>query len=340
MGKSGKKQTHTRASLSSSTQVTKANINAKVKGGKISAAQAAKSQKAGFAFNTGVGQHILKNPQVVESMIQKSGLKSTDVALEIGPGTGNLTIKILEKCKRMNAFELDPRMHSELTKRVDDMGLRHKIDIHLGNVLDVKQLPYFDICIANLPYQISSEITFKLLQHRPTFRCAVLMFQLEFVDRLCAKPGDTHYCRLSVNTQLIAKCDKIMNVKKNNFRPPPKVESAVVRIEPIHPPPPINMVEWDGLTRICFGRKNKTIAANFKTKPVISMLENNYKVFLSKTNQTSKIPDMKLKVEQILGQQYNEDDTYGTLRARKMTQDDFLKLMLAFKPGFRKNLKK
>lgn len=149
-----------------------------------------------------------------------------------------------------------------------------------------------------------------LLAHRPAFRCAVLMFQLEFVDRLCAKPGDTHYCRLSVNTQLIAKCDKIMNVKKNNFRPPPKVESAVVRIEPIHPPPPINMIEWDGLTRICFGRKNKTIKANFRTKPVIAMLENNYKVFLSKKNMNSKIDDMKKKVEDILDAQYNENDTY------------------------------
>lgn len=287
-------------------------------------------EKAGFAFNTGVGQHILKNPQVVKSMVEKSGLKSTDVAIEIGPGTGNLTVEILAKCKRMTAFELDPRMHSELTKRVDDMGMRNKIDIQLGNVLDVKQLPYFDICIANLPYQISSEITFKLLAHRPAFRCAVLMFQLEFVDRLCAKPGDTHYCRLSVNTQLIAKCDKIMNVKKNNFRPPPKVESAVVRIEPIHPPPPINMIEWDGLTRICFGRKNKTIKANFRTKPVIAMLENNYKVFLSKKNMNSKIDDMKKKVEDILDAQYNENDTYGSLRARKMSQDDFLKLMLAF----------
>ena len=72
-----------------------------------------------------------------------------------------------------------------------------------------------------------------------------------------AKPGSELYCRLSVNVQLLAKVDHLMKVSKNNFRPPPKVESSVVRIEPKNPPPPINYIEWDGLLRICFMRKNK-----------------------------------------------------------------------------------
>ena len=71
------------------------------------------------------------------------------------------------------------------------------------------------------------------------------MFQREFALRLVAQPGDELYCRLSVNTQLLAKVTHVMKVGRNNFRPPPKVESSVVRIEPINPPPPINFqVRW------------------------------------------------------------------------------------------------
>ncbi|KAK1419156.1 hypothetical protein QVD17_28315 [Tagetes erecta] len=145
-----------------------------------------------------------------------------------------------------------------------------------GDVLKC-DLPYFDICVANIPYQISSPLTFKLLNHRPLFRCAVIMFQREFAMRLVAQPGDTLYCRLSVNTQLLARVSHLLKVGRNNFRPPPKVDSSVVRIEPRKPTPSVNFKEWDGLVRICFTRKNKTIGAIFKQKRVLSILEKNYK---------------------------------------------------------------
>merc|ERR1719454_770452 len=216
-------------------------------------------------------------------------------------------------------------MISELQKRVNDMGYRHKINIHPGDVLKTEQLPFFDICIANLPYNISSEIVFRLLLHLPKFRVAVLMFQKEFADRIVAKPGDKNYCRLSINCQILAKCSMLMKVGKNNFRPPPKVESAVVRIEPLNPPPPINYNEWDGLVRICFNRKNKTTGACFKTKPVIDLLEKNYRVYCSKMNIGSQISDMKSKIAEIL-----QESGYDDKRSRTMSIDAFLKLLLAF----------
>ena len=118
---------------------------------------------------------------------------------------------------------------------------QQKLQIIFGDILKV-ELPSFDVCVANVPYQISSPIVFKLLAHKPAFRCAVLMFQREFAMRLVAKPNDPLYCRLSVNTQLLSKVEHVMKVSKNNFRPPPKVESSVVRIRPLNPPPPINFV--------------------------------------------------------------------------------------------------
>merc|ERR1711972_1142275 len=209
-------------------------------------------------------------------MGEKSALRNTDTVLEIGPGTGNMTVKMLDKVKKVIACELDPRMVAELQKRVQGTHWQPKLSIMVGDVIKT-ELPFFDVCVANVPYQISSPFVFKLLLHRPFFRCAVLMFQREFAMRLVAKPGDKLYCRLSINTQLLARVDHIMKIGKNNFRPPPKVESSVVRIEPKNPPPPINFKEWDGLVRIVFVRKNKTVAANFASKAVMDMIGQNYR---------------------------------------------------------------
>ena len=84
------------------------------------------------------------------------------------------------------------------------------------------------------------------------------------------------YCRLAVNTQLLAKVSHLLKVGRNNFRPPPKVDSSVVRIEPLRPPPPVNFREWDGLMRLCFGRKNKTLGAIFRQHHTLALLEENH----------------------------------------------------------------
>ena len=197
--------------------------------------------------NTSLGQHFLKNPAIIHAIVDKSGVKSTDVCLEIGPGTGNMTLPLLERSRQVLALEYDPRMVRELNKRVEGTPLRNKLQIIQGDAIQTKW-PKFDVCVANVPYQISSALVFKLLQHY-LFRCAVLMFQEEFALRLTARPGEALYCRLSVNTQLLAKVDQLLKVGRNNFRPPPKVESRVVRIQCKQPPPPVNFVEWDGMVR-------------------------------------------------------------------------------------------
>ena len=148
-----------------------------------------------------------------------------------------------------------------------------------GDVLKT-DLPYFDICVANIPYQISSPLTFKLLHHKPSFRCAIIMFQKEFAMRLIAQPGDKLYCRLTVNTQRLAQVSHLLKVGRNNFRPPPKVDSSVVRIEPRRQFE-VNEKEWDGFLRICFNRKNKTLGSIFRQKKVLNVLEKNYKTLQS-----------------------------------------------------------
>ncbi|CAN8285866.1 unnamed protein product [Cochlearia groenlandica] len=250
-------------------------------GGKMKKEKATKRSpsnhyQGGISFQKSKGQHILKNPLLVDSIVQKAGIKSTDVILEIGPGTGNLTKKLLEAGKEVIAIELDSRMVLELQRRFQGTPFSNRLKVIQGDVLKT-ELPRFDICVANIPYQISSPLTFKLLFHPTSFRCAVIMYQREFAMRLVAQPGDNLYCRLSVNTQLYARVSHLLKVGKNNFRPPPKVDSSVVRIEPRKPQPQVNKKEWDGFLRVCFIRKNKTLGSIFRQKSVVSMLEKNFK---------------------------------------------------------------
>ncbi|CAG9999308.1 unnamed protein product [Clonostachys byssicola] len=250
------------------------------KGGGPSA-NAAANKNTVFKFNTNLGQHILKNPGVADAIVEKAFLRPTDVVMEIGPGSGNISVRILEKAKKLICVELDPRMAAEVTKRVQGTPVQRKLEVLLGDAIKT-EFPPFDVCISNTPYQISSPLVFKLLAMPNPPRVSILMFQREFALRLTARPGDALYCRLSVNAQFWAKITHIMKVGKNNFRPPPQVESSVVRIEPKlgKDRPNISWDEWDGLLRVCFVRKNKTLRASWLgTKEVLAMVERNYRTW-------------------------------------------------------------
>jgi 18S rRNA (adenine1779-N6/adenine1780-N6)-dimethyltransferase len=259
-----------------------------------------------FGMNKAKGQHLLKNPMILKEIVNKSGVKPSDIVLEIGPGTGNLTMLLLEIAKQVVAVEVDPRMVGQLMKRVGISEYQNKLKLIQADILKT-QLPFFDLCVANIPYQISSPIVFKLLSHRPLFRCAVLLVQREFAMRLVAKPNSEFYCRLSVNVQLLAKCDHLMKVGKNNFSPPPKVESSVVRIEPKNPLPNINFTEWDGLLRVCFSRKNKTLGAIFKQKAIIELLRGNHSGKNKKGNKNIEVEFIPMDDEDMMCEDDKDD---------------------------------
>lgn len=282
------------------------------------------------APNTNLGQHFLKNPAVVTSIVAKAAIKPTDVVLEVGPGTGNVTVPLLEQAKKVIALEYDSRMVREVIKRVEGTPMENKLQVIQGDAIKIAW-PFFDVMVANVPYQISSGLVFKLLVHRPLCRCAVMMFQEEFALRLTARPGESLYCRLSVNVQLLAKVDQLLKVGRNNFRPPPKVESRVVRIEPRNPPPPVNFVEWDGMVRLLFNRKNKTLRSVLMTKPTIKMLEENRRTHLSLSGNTGGDEEMKdtHSIEQIIEEVTGKDEWNGK-RASKLDLDDFLQLLADF----------
>ncbi|KAF8817695.1 putative ribosomal Rna (adenine(1779)-N(6)/adenine(1780)-N(6))- dimethyltransferase [Cardiosporidium cionae] len=180
-----------------------------------------------------LGQHLLRNPGIVDKMVQAAAIQPSDTVLEIGPGTGNLTIKLVAAARKVVAFDVDAQMIDEVKKRCLSMGYTN-LETRQGDALR-QDFGKFDVCAANLPYKISSRFLFKLLASAP-FRCAVLMFQKEVALRLMAEPNQRNYGRLAINTRLFCKVTKVCDVSAANFNPPPRVDSMVVKITPRHPP--------------------------------------------------------------------------------------------------------
>jgi 18S rRNA (adenine1779-N6/adenine1780-N6)-dimethyltransferase len=336
------------SSSAASAPYSLASRNASTSSSAKSSGQSASSAASAnlIAPNTSLGQHFLKNPAVVTAIVAKAAIKPTDTVLEIGPGTGNMTVPLLAQSKNVIAIEYDTRMIREVLKRVEGTNDERKLQVVQGDAIKTR-FPFFDVCVANVPYQISSALVFKLLSHRPMFRCAVMMFQEEFALRLTARPGEALYCRLSVNTQLLAKVDQLMKVGRNNFRPPPKVESRVVRIELRNPPPPVNFTEWDGMVRLLFNRKNKTLRSVLLTKPTIKLLNENMRTQRALNNnnkhnnnnhqgnsnsmmEVEYVEDVEEKNADVIIEEVVAMEQWKDKRASKLDLDDFLALLAEF----------
>lgn len=266
-------------------------------------------------FKKSEAQHILKNDGLVESIIEKAKIKHTETILEIGAGTGSITMKLLPKAKKVVAYETDKRLARELLRKVNShLELKHRLELIEEDVLSQK-FPYFDVCISNIPFNISLPIIIKLMSSN--FRCAYILVQKEFADRLIAKPGSSEYGRLSVIVQLLSQVEHIVRVSKTSFIPAPKVDTCFIKIEPKVPRPSINLTEFDNLLKICFGRKNKTLSANLKTITT--------QQFIQRTEEY-KNSDFSSIIDHIL-----ENANLKDARPAKMDIDDFLILLLEFK---------
>ena len=137
------------------------------------------------------------------------------------------------------------------------------------------------------------------------------------------------YCRLSTNTQLLAEVQHLMKVGKNNFKPPPKVESSVVRVTPRVPVPDINFLEWDGLLRIVFNRKHKTVGAIFRQRDVVEMLRANYNAFLSLSGSAAPPLQTEEETKERLIAAL-ADAQMAESRSAALDVDDFLMMLATF----------
>ncbi len=167
-------------------------------------------------------QHFLVDERVINRIIEYGRLNKQDIVLEVGAGYGNLTEKLAEKAGRVVAVEADPEL-------VASFSGRENVDIVIGNALKI-EFPYFNKVISNLPYSISSPLTFKLLKHK--FEIGILMYQYEFANRMVASPKSKDYGRLSIAVQYYADVEILENVPRSAFFTPPEVSSAIVKLVP------------------------------------------------------------------------------------------------------------
>ncbi|MCL7414581.1 MAG: 16S rRNA (adenine(1518)-N(6)/adenine(1519)-N(6))-dimethyltransferase RsmA [ANME-2 cluster archaeon] len=224
-----------------------------------------------------LGQHFLIDQHILERIVRYADLNISDTVLEIGGGNGILTRKLAEVAGHVVTIELDRDLADRLTLMTRDTN----VVVIQGDALKV-ELPYFNKIVANLPYQISSEITFKLLG--AGFEYAVLMYQLEFAKRMLAAPGTADYSRLSVTAQYHANIEMLEIVPPSAFKPQPRVRSAILKLTPREAPYQVNDLDFfNGLLKAVFGQRRKmlknsiTAAAPMLGIPIgnISRLEEN-----------------------------------------------------------------
>ena len=177
------------------------------------------------------GQHFLSDTRILEGIVDALAPTRADTVVEIGPGRGSLTDILVERSGRLIAVEIDRALTEQLRKKYLN---RPNVEIVQGDVLetDLHALAGSDfLLIGNVPYYITTPIVFKALD-APIPRRSVFLVQREVAERMAAKEGTESYGALSVNVAVVANVERVMEVPASAFRPPPKVESAVVRLTP------------------------------------------------------------------------------------------------------------
>ncbi len=203
-----------------------------------------------------LGQNFLISKNVAQRIVELANLDPDhDTVVEIGPGSGILTQWLAKKAKEVIAIEIDPDL-AEQTKKACTEHVNVKILV--GDILKIP-FPSCSKVVANLPYVISSPLTFHLISNREKWTECVLMFQKEFAERLYAPPGSGEYSRLSAGVQYFLTVEKLMAVSRRNFAPQPKVDSLVVRFRQKTPSPPVPPEQFLATTRGIFPYKNRTL---------------------------------------------------------------------------------
>lgn len=208
------------------------------------------------------GQNFLNNDQIIHEIIKIINPKPNDFIVEIGPGLGALTTPLIEKTQNLEVIEIDWDIIAFLNK-----NFAGKINIHNTDALK------FDYSfsgkkirvVGNLPYNISTPLLFHLATF-PNITDMHFMLQKEVVERICAKPNNKNYGRLSVMLQYKFKCVKMLDVAAIYFTPQPKVESAIVRLTPIAPEFQYKVEEKNLNTIVAhaFMQRRKTIGNSLK----------------------------------------------------------------------------
>lgn len=210
-----------------------------------------------------LGQHFLRDSNILRKIVDSLALKNDDVVLEIGAGEGALTRLLVTYPITLFAVELDDRVIPQLTT---EFGSRARIlhaDICKLNLQELSGGRSLRV-VGNIPYYLTSEILFHLFRYHTVITDATLMMQLEVAQRLVAQPNSKEYGILSVATQFYGKPELLFRVSRNVFFPKPSVDSAVLRISMNTVLPTIDVQLFSAVVRGTFGKRRKTLRNSLK----------------------------------------------------------------------------
>lgn len=268
----------------------------------------------GIKLNKSLGQNYLIDKNKRDQIINFGNITKDDVVLEIGTGIGTLTIELAKKAQKVIAIEQDTKICEILAKRLKDEKIDN-VELINDDALKV-DFPPFNKIISNLPYQISSPITFKFLDY--DFDLAVLMYQKEFADRMNGEVASKNYSRLSA--MLYFKCDveKLTDVSCESFIPKPQIDSTVVKLTPKENKIPDDEFKtYSKFTKALFQHRNKKIRnALIDSRHIISNI------------------DKKVLKKRLNGIEDDEINDYLSKRVIVLTPEEILEVSKRLNPIF------
>lgn len=211
------------------------------------------------------GQHFLHDQSVLERMTHAIAPQASDVMLEIGPGEGALTDRLIDRVASFTVVEIDNDLIPTLNKRYGNrahFSIRHQdaLTVDYGSIANPLRV------VGNLPYNISTPLIFHLLESRHAITDMHFMLQKEVVQRLASEADGEHYGRLSVMAQYYCAIEDLFHIGPEAFDPPPKVDSAVVRLVPYQqlPAQAQNEATFARIVKQSFSMRRKTLRNNLK----------------------------------------------------------------------------
>ena len=268
----------------------------------------------GITLNKNLGQNYLIDKNKRDQIVGFGNIDKNDTVLEIGAGIGTLTIELAKKSKKVIAIEQDENIYKILAKRLENEKIDN-VELINDDALIV-DFPKFNKIISNLPYQISSPITFKFLNY--DFDLAILMYQKEFAERMNGEVGSKNYSRLSAMLYFRCNVEKLTDVSAESFIPKPKIDSTVVKLTPKE-----NKISntdfkiYSNFTKALFQHRNKKIRnALIDSRHIISNID-------------KKV--LKQRLNEIESEKINE---YLSERVVTLTPEEILELSRELNPIF------
>lgn len=211
-----------------------------------------------------LGQHFLVDRNILAKVIRTAQVEKGDVVLEVGPGLGEMTLALAQHAKKVIAVEIDSKLAVILKQKVRDFS---NVEVVKSDILKMDFSQFLRKerhpikVVANLPYQITTPLLFRFIESKEAFSTLTLMLQKEVAERMVASPGRKEYGPLSIFIQMFSDVSIRFFIKPSAFFPPPKVESAVVRMSfKEKPVVKLEAEEWfKKVVKGCFGYRRKTL---------------------------------------------------------------------------------